>query len=211
MRVYFVRHGESESWAKNVHQGHETALSALGRQQAKQVVARFRTIPLELIVSSKFIRAQETARIVHEALDVPLEISELFHEWKGPSETYGKDLGDMRVQMIYDEIDVHLDDPNWHYSDEENFFDLRNRVETAVNDLSSRSVENILVVTHGAVLLMILGWVCFGEQLSSSLYMSMFHTYQLHNTGICEFELNSDGKWHLVTWNDHVHLENLAV
>ena len=62
MKVYFIRHGQSEGNRLNLHCGwSDTPLSELGHQQAKAANAYLKDIPFDRIYCSDLPRARQTA------------------------------------------------------------------------------------------------------------------------------------------------------
>jgi 2,3-bisphosphoglycerate-dependent phosphoglycerate mutase len=71
--LFLFRHGETDWNREGRLQGHtDTPLNAMGLAQAEALSARLRPHRLEAMVSSDLARAWTTARIVAEALGVPL-------------------------------------------------------------------------------------------------------------------------------------------
>ena len=65
MRLYVVRHGQSESNMQGKWGGHyNTPLTSKGSEQAKQLADELANINFEIIVSSSLIRARQTAEII---------------------------------------------------------------------------------------------------------------------------------------------------
>jgi len=67
-RIYFVRHGESESNAGGIRSGPDTPLTQRGYEQAEQIARRCANLPVEVLISSSMLRAQETAKIISEKI-----------------------------------------------------------------------------------------------------------------------------------------------
>jgi broad specificity phosphatase PhoE len=73
--LFLFRHGETDWNREGRLQGHtDTPLNATGLAQAQALAESLRPHRLEVVVSSDLARAQTTARIVAEALAVPLFI-----------------------------------------------------------------------------------------------------------------------------------------
>ena len=90
MKVYFVRHGESEYNAKSLFQDGKVLLSEKGKQQAQVLAERFLNIPIDIIISSPYPRAKKTAEIINKKIKKKIIFSELIGERKMPKETIGK-------------------------------------------------------------------------------------------------------------------------
>lgn len=205
MIVYCIRHGESEGNAHNLHQSVETPLSEIGKSQAKLAGYRLKKTPIDVILTSNYVRTVQTAEIINTILQKPLTIEPLLRELKRPTEIENKNEQDPWVMKVKQEINLHRDEPEWHYSDEENFFDLQLRARECMRMLEDCDESNILCVTHGMVLCMIMSVIIFGDELTPSLFEKMYHQFHNRNTGITIFEHDIDG-WNLLTWNDHAHL-----
>ncbi len=83
MRLYFVRHGES---AANLlrefsNSGCKHPLTEEGRTQAQTLACSLSGQRFSLIYTSPILRALQTAQILAEHLDAPLETSEALREW----------------------------------------------------------------------------------------------------------------------------------
>ncbi len=205
MKVYFIRHGESEANEKNIHQDNTPALSKRGQRQALQVAERLKDVPLELIIASPFVRTIQTAEAIGNALSLPVETDPLFVEIKRPTEIEGKVKTDPSAMELKERILNNWHVPDWRHSDEENFFDFKQRGLRAINYLETLNHQEIAVVSHGEFIRMLLAVMLFGESLTAEQFMTMRLFFVVKNTGVsvCEFEKN---RWELLTWNDHAHL-----
>ncbi|MHC6226477.1 phosphohistidine phosphatase SixA [Pseudomonas sp. X10] len=65
MKLWVLRHGEAEPHANSDAQ---RRLTAHGREQVLRSAARLLGQPLQAIVASPYVRAQQTAALVHEVL-----------------------------------------------------------------------------------------------------------------------------------------------
>ena len=69
MKVFLVRHGETDYNAQGIFQGYSPVpLSARGRQQAALVAERLLSLQPQVLYSSDIWRAQETANIIGQRL-----------------------------------------------------------------------------------------------------------------------------------------------
>jgi broad specificity phosphatase PhoE len=208
--IYFVRHGESEGNVGNVHQPGTVSLTEKGRQQANFIAKRLESVSAELIVASTMTRARQTAAAILEKKNLPIEYSDLLVERRRPSELYGKCFDDPEALKMREVINKNFYDPDFHYSDEENFEDMKKRAGEALAYLESRPEENIIVVTHGWFLRYIIAYVVFGSELSSHEAFRFAGKFQTNNTGITVISSDPYGDeaspWAIRTWNDHAHL-----
>lgn len=205
MILYIVRHGESELNAKKIHQNATIPLSPLGKNQAVAISQRLSNILIDTIIASPFERAKMTAEIIGEKLSLPIEYSEIFVEIKRPSEIEGKGVDEPEVLAIKNKIRENSHDPEWRYSDEETFFDLKSRVLQGIEDIQKRDAENIVLVTHGEFLRMLVFVLALQENATPENYLYFRPFLEVSNTGLTILKYTKD-KWHLASWNDHSHL-----
>lgn len=124
MKIYFVRHGSTNQYENWICQSNNEPLSEKGKLQAKELAKRFKKTPLDLVISSPHTRALETA----QAISPNVEVSSLFAEVRKPSEFIGKPNHDEALLKFKTKAgEMYLTDSTWHYSDEENFEDLKTR------------------------------------------------------------------------------------
>ncbi len=206
MRVYFIRHGETEGNIKEVYQYPDTPLSPAGLEQSKTLASRFKKIKIDKIFSSPYERTKQTAELVNKVIGKQIEYWEELKELVKPSEFLGKGYFDKKLDSIKKEILEHIDEENWRYSNEENFYDLRKRAEGIVTKLGKlEEGEDILLVTHEGFMKFIIAALMYGENINHELFGYFFHFFKHTNTGITVLE--KKGKdWKLLTWNDHAHL-----
>lgn len=205
MKVYFVRHGESEFNAQKKHHHSEVELSEHGRKQAVIVAKRFLRISVDVIFTSTLTRAYKTANIIAATLKKKIIQTSLLAEIKWPSEIAGFSIDDPEAIRIRALMEEHWSDASWHYSDEENFFDAKARAQKFLLMLAERKEENILAVTHRGFLKMVLSLMAAGEKLTPELFLGVRDFFVHRNTGITLCEYDERG-WRLITWNDHAHL-----
>jgi len=102
MRVLLIRHGEPDYSAvtKRGFIGHGRDLGHLtenGKAQALEAAADPRLDGVELIVSSAYTRALQTAAIISRYRDIPIEVELDLHEWL-PDLTYTYPTDELVVQ-----------------------------------------------------------------------------------------------------------------
>ena len=83
MRLYFVRHGESEANILRVisNRGYRYGLTARGQQQAAALAQHLQHVPISGIFSSPLRRAVETADILSRALGRSYHITDALCEY----------------------------------------------------------------------------------------------------------------------------------
>lgn len=209
-QIFFIRHGQSKGNIHQVFQNADDPLSEVGVIQARKVAHKAKSFNAEVILSSPMIRAYETAEAIQSATSLPLETLDSLHEYNAPSKLWNKPLASPESDMFYKEILAHLDDPEWHYDDEENYNDLFTRATSLLETLAERKERTIIAVTHGAFMRILLATMMTEGNADAITAIRLVRFLCQKNTGItsCEYYTESNGgnKWRLVAWNDFSHL-----
>ncbi len=202
MRFIFLRHGDTEAKVEEVVQRINNPLSEAGKLQAEHVVKDLVPFKIDLMISSPFPRARDTSMIVNKSLQKELIFSDLLAEVKWPTELEGISVSDPRV-VDYRKLrsDKSVSDVSWHYSDEENFVDLKARAAKLLGWLKGLKGENILVVTHSTFLKVIVSVMCHGENVTWPIYYDFLSFTRPKHTSISTFNFTDKGKWQMDTWN----------
>lgn len=208
--VYFVRHGQSEHNVAPVFQSPDSPLSEEGRGQALSMAERVAKISFDVLISSPFVRAKETAEAIAQASGKTIEISELFTERIKPSYINGKPYTDSKAELLWRQWEESLLTPGARVEDGENYDDLLARAEAALSFLENRPEQNFVVVTHGYFLRFLVAKVLLGEHLSADIYRRFQTSLATENTGLTVLRLKDDfeqkARWRLWIYNDHAHL-----
>jgi broad specificity phosphatase PhoE len=146
--LWLIRHGESTANAGLAHpDGVETPLTEKGRRQAQQVADAFTTAP-DLIVSSPFLRAQQTAEATIERFS-----SVKVEEWPVQEFTYlclekrsnmTRFERNLRVYLYWKLRNANYVDGNGA----ESFVELFARVKSLWDEWQSREEEHVVVFCH---------------------------------------------------------------
>jgi phosphohistidine phosphatase len=91
VKLWVLRHGEAEPRANS---DAERRLTSHGREQVLHSAARLLGQPLQAIIASPYVRAQQTAALVHDTLDFPEPVRTV--AWLTP---------DSNVQQVIGEIE----------------------------------------------------------------------------------------------------------
>lgn len=149
LTVRFIRHGESVANAGGVtEEPHSVPLTALGRQQAKALARSFAEPP-DLIVTSPYIRARDTAApTAARFADVPLEVWPV-HEvcCLAPGRCVGTTSMQRRpwVEAFWERADPHHRDGEGA----ETYTEFAGRVRAALGRLADLPPQRIVVFSHG--------------------------------------------------------------
>jgi 2,3-bisphosphoglycerate-dependent phosphoglycerate mutase len=201
--IYLVRHGQTDGNQAGFYQHLDTPLSEIGRKQAENVSRRFASIPIDAVIASDMERANDTARSIAKVTGHSVITESIFREIARPSMIRGKLIADPSTSEIRKFTDENFA-TGLRHSDEENFFDLKDRGIQALKYVLNRQEETLVVVTHGIFLKMLMAVMAFGEDLEVDVYRAFNDFLYANNTGITK--CTYDGKWLLVNWNDDAHL-----
>lgn len=204
MKIYIVRHGQTDFNVQKRFQDSKSELSDEGIRQAEVLALRFQNIPIDKIISSPYKRTRHTAEIISKHINKDIEFNDLFHETIAPSEFIGKERMHPEVQEIIRQKKENIDNVHYRHSDEETIHDIKIRCLEGLEFLKIQGSENILVVTHGAIINALVCLMMFGENVTGDEYIKFTKFHYMENTGITLVTYNED--WRLETWNDKAHL-----
>lgn len=216
-KVYFVRHGESELNATKTHQSPDVSLSYDGLDQARKAAERFIRIPIEIIISSDMVRAQQTAEEIAKTTGKEIEFTQLLRERKRPSLLQGKHYESEDAVKVITSLYENRHNKEWRHSDEETFFDAIERARQLLKFIEGKKEKRIAVVSHAAFIKYLLTYVLFGIDAHPDHFQHIYDTFYNQNTGISVFVLKEgwknnnkvENRWHIVSWNDVAHLGSI--
>jgi broad specificity phosphatase PhoE len=207
MNVYFVRHGESEGNKKLIAQNSETPLSSLGKKQAGIVAERLKKIPIDIICSSPYLRAKQTAEIIAKRINKPIEYWDVLKERKRPTEIEGLPISHPKVVKIDKHIEKNRHIPHWKYSDDESYSELFSRASKIINHLLEKHRnQNIICVSHSGIMKMIIFSAILQEKITPDIFWQIYYHLWSSNTGVTQLEYTEKYRWGLLSWNDTTHL-----
>lgn len=196
--VWFVRHGQSSANAGlATASSAEVTLTPLGEQQARQVAEAFTQAP-DLIVTSKYTRAIQTAQFTIERFPgVPVENWDM-HEFSYLSPEImggGHTTYEQRRPFAQDYWDRY--DPTYiHGPGAESFAQMIGRIETMQAQIRDSRAKFIAIFGHGMFGKAILWANLLGSFDVTSEYMRHFHIYiqsfEIPNGGIIKATYTAD-------------------
>ena len=181
MKLYFVRHGESEANVLHVISNRETphGLTPLGRQQASTLANSLRNVPITTIFSSPILRARQTAEILAGTFHQMYQVTEALREYDcGILE----DKADEESWKLHREIaeDWTLNQ-NYLRKPEggECFLDIRSRFIPFIEELTLDGLDrddHILLVGHGGLFQLMLPLILTNVDIPFAQSHGMRHT-----------------------------------
>jgi probable phosphoglycerate mutase len=161
--LYLVRHGETEWNTQDILQGHlDSALTARGLAQARELVDRFRNVEFAAIFSSDVTRAQRTAEIIALERKMAVGTSKLLRErnWGRYDGVAARRYREECKELI-ERYNALSREQRWSFKffeDIESFEEVFGRFITFLREVAAAHTgRNVLCVTHldvlGALLL----------------------------------------------------------
>lgn len=184
MKLYLVRHGETDWNLENKIQGQtDIPLNDNGRKQARELADK---VSRELggirkIYSSRQKRAQETAQIIGSKLSVfPIVYQGLeeicLGEWEGYTWKQVKEVFAEEYQIWHQNRRYQVPPKG------ESYQQLLDRLLPALDDIIRKEGQDILVVTHSAVIMTLMSYVY------DTPFEDMARNYKTGNAAIVELD-----------------------
>jgi broad specificity phosphatase PhoE len=192
MRLYFVRHGESE--ANVLHEisnrGLKHGLTRKGRAQTISLAQKLESTSFTKLYSSPLLRAVQTAEILSQSLEIPFETVDALREFdcgiiegKSDPASWGLHISARKAWFLRKEWDKRIEGG-------ESFLDISRRFLPFIDDLirkHGRTQNNLLLIGHGGLFQCMLPLICSNIDFE--------HVLELpgSNTGIILAELTPNG------------------
>jgi alpha-ribazole phosphatase len=153
LRLYLVRHGQTDLNKARCYQGHlDASLDETGIQQARNLSLRLSSEQIDKIYTSPLIRAQETAKIIRNGRNIELSSSADLVEM-----SFGQFEGKKYEEIIkiYPDWDPSVFD--FTFADGESLDSLAARMKSFTDFLITGCIDsNVLVVSHSGCLRVLL-------------------------------------------------------
>lgn len=156
MKIVFIRHGEPDSSGVDsrgfIGQGRDFApLTPAGIEQAAQAAAHHLLTGSQLIVSSPYTRALQTAAIIsrHTGLDIQVELD--LHEFI-PDKTFQMKGEAESKELHHDFMHCCGEYPDGESRKWETIGEIIRRTQPVLNKYVDLGYEKIIVVAHGGVI-----------------------------------------------------------
>lgn len=151
MKIYFVRHGQTDMNVHNMFYGwYDADINATGIAQAEELREAFREIPIDVIYSSDLTRASHTAEIIAEGRPVEKmpELREMAYGiWENRTwESMTEADRALLEKWKYDWLDLEIPEG-------EAFMDFYNRVTGGLDRIIRENKgKQVLIVSHNGAL-----------------------------------------------------------
>jgi broad specificity phosphatase PhoE len=198
MKLYFVRHGESEAnlLREFSNRGLKHGLTDKGRTQAAELAQKLKGTPVAKIFSSPLLRAAQTTEILAATLGKPYQLTGALREYDcGVLE--GK--SDAASWAWFDRVfQDWLIDHKWETRIEggESFLDIKARFVPFIEALlETYSSEDLILVGHGGL------YRCMLPLILTNVDFQFTLTHHLGNTAYVAAKAGPQGLICL-TWDD---------
>lgn len=197
-QALLLRHGESISNADPQAIALPTVvgdrLSERGRKQAHAAAENLTGAGITRLLSSPMRRAEETAKPLSEALELPVTVLPYVHELQ--EETGYGQLGpeEQKLRRWSARMSAHPDDPDHRGDGAESFNQVLGRVKRLKAELEAQPSEaRALIVTHGIFSRFFLLDALLGEEFEPRLVPCLWNL-RTRNCGLSVFEHGE--RWH---------------
>ncbi|KKE80079.1 histidine phosphatase family protein [Oceanobacillus caeni] len=203
MKLFVVRHGETEWNAQKRLQGHlDSPLTVNGIHHAELLSKRLKSTCFASIISSPSERAMHTARIIRGNQTLAIETDKRLKEINLGS-WQGKTFEEIK-EMDPDRFENYAKHPNQYYREEkeaENLTDVVTRVKDFLKDTEEKyQTGNHLIITHGVVI-KVLQLICKNYSIDK-----IWEPPEIEGTSLTIIEIK-DGERKLLVEGDISHKE----
>lgn len=150
MNVFFMRHGQTDYNAKkliNCDCKKMVLLNSAGKDEVKKTMRKLCGAKFDVVLCSEFVRTQQTASMVDRDQGAPIIIDYHLNEINIGLEGHPiAEYNLLRATSGVDEYDFKMEG-------QESFADLQKRVHEFLESLRREKYQDVLVVTHEAVIL----------------------------------------------------------
>jgi len=204
-KLILIQHCQSEHHVNGMTGGWtDTPLTSLGIQQAERIAARLHNelsdISSFTLISSDLLRASQTAGIIAEKLQLPVQYNQALREINtgiaiGKTREWANANRNPRKNNNFD-FDY------LEFNEGETWRQFYDRVCTYMDQLVGNNLQqNWLIVTHGGTLSYIIAWwLKFNEQMLANAY------FTARPASISILSENKYGQHVLERLNDTAHL-----
>jgi 2,3-bisphosphoglycerate-dependent phosphoglycerate mutase len=156
MRLYFIRHGESEANVLHVisNRGLKHGLTEKGRAQAAALAQKLATTPFVRFYSSPLLRAVQTAEILSQNLELPFDTSDALREFDCGIVEGKSDPASWQIHLQIREAWFLNKDWEKRIAGGESFLDIQRRFQPFIADLIQKygsTQNNVLLIGHGGL------------------------------------------------------------
>lgn len=218
MQIVFIRHAKTKNSELKLRQGPDALLGTVGKKQATLLAKRLKKETeingnqYDLILTSTWPRAKETALMVSVKLSLPLRDHNHIHEHT-PNPILNNLPFDSDVIREFEEaVRAKGDNIDWKYKGGgESIREVVDRAKLFKEDLLANHLgRNYIVVSHGLFITSFLALLILGDDYTNTAFMRVYELLRFENTSITRVEYNEEKKhWSIRGLNDYSHIHQL--
>lgn len=189
---YFIRHGQTLGNTQGISQGTiNTEIAYLndhGKQQAQKLHDHFDINFADRIIASPLVRTQQTAEIVNQTANLPIELDDRIKEisygdWDGTKKSELKQQFPDLFSPISDDVVPEY----YKTAHGESFLDVETRVSDFMLDMAAKYPDKkIIVVSHG--------FTIRSAVVNALQVQNPFAVPEPENTSLTKISLLNDGQ-----------------
>ncbi len=186
MKLYLVRHGQTDAKEKEIRQGPDSPLSALGISQIESTANFLKSYPVDLIISSPWARASQSAEIISQKIKQKIVFSNLIHEKEQHPELYYHPLNDSLNLKYENEFRDNWLNFDWKLEGKgESISEVITRAQKFKDFLLSVYLgQKIIVVSHEHFLRCLVSLFMAGSNPSAPEFQKVYQTLVFSNAGL---------------------------
>ena len=208
MKVYLLRHAKSLSHEQLKRQSPDSPLGPIGEAQAKQIAERMSREKIDIIFSSPWRRASQTATYIAKKLEVPIEYFKDIVEITYSTRLFSVERSKELDQQFEKERIANISNLDWKFDKtSESKRDLIARTYKFQKYLLANCLgQTVLVVTHGIFLKAFIASCIFGKKYHDELLVSILQVLRSENVGLTLLEyVEEDRVWKINYLNNYSH------
>ncbi|HUV72484.1 MAG TPA: histidine phosphatase family protein [Clostridia bacterium] len=213
MKLYLVRHGETDAKEKGKRQTPDSPLSQKGKEQAEATGERLAKEEFDFILSSRWPRAKQTAQIIAQKTHKKTKYLDNVHERKHDPKLAGLELESKLNNQYSQQMNKNYQDLDWKFLDGcESLREAMARAKNVKDFLLKNFFDKTLVlVTHGIFLRCLWSICVLGKENQDGVLLKLFHTPLFDNASISLIWYDEKHQlWRTEYLNNTEHLIKLA-
>ena len=184
MEILFVRHGQTVANTDHRHQVPEEPLSVEGIKQVRAVVPEVVAWQPTHIISSPLARAQQSARIIATAAELPFTVHDEFRELRRPFRILGRKHYSLASVLYIIRWFFHAYVHHTDVQAGESYQSFRKRLERARSMLEQYPADaRIVIVSHSIFINFFTFHACNMERLTFWQALPRFFQVVTHKNG----------------------------
>jgi len=172
--IYVIRHGETDWNLECKMQGHtDIPLNKTGILQAQTEAREIAKVKIDHIYSSDLQRARQTAEIINKEFGLEVKLDKRIRE---------SCFGDLEGRD-YRNVDWEEFNSNPKKFNGETVPEVYSRVKSLLDEIKSKNLENVLLVTHAGTVRMLL-YCADHNELDESEFANTYRFREIKNSSL---------------------------